>query len=130
LLKKIFPSSILIFCSSKNGCETTANHLTTILPKKYLEYKKEEKIQVIKELEKLNNDKLDFVLSNSIKYGIAFHHSGLSVEERAIIEGAYKDKIITILAATSTLAAGVNLPAARVIFRTPYISINFIDKSK
>lgn len=44
----------------------------------------------------------------------------MTVDEREVIEKAYQKHVINILFSTSTLAAGVNLPARRVIIQTPY----------
>lgn len=53
-----------------------------------------------------------------IQSGLGFHHSGLNSKQRSLIENAFRSGEISILAATSTLAAGVNLPAGRVIIRS------------
>ncbi len=56
-------------------------------------------------------------LARCIKTGSAFHHAGLASGQRHLIEDAFKDKLVKIISATPTLAAGVNLPAFRVLIR-------------
>ena len=54
----------------------------------------------------------------------------IQVEEREIVEMCYRKGLLRVLTATSTLAAGVNLPARRVIFRQPRIGRDFIDGTR
>ena len=56
-------------------------------------------------------------LRSCIKKGVAFHNAGLSNEQRKMVEESFKKGRIKIIIATPTLAAGINLPARRVIIR-------------
>jgi helicase len=56
-------------------------------------------------------------LSACVRKGIAFHNAGLSNEQRRFVESNFKKGNIKCIVATPTLAAGINLPARRVIIR-------------
>ncbi|HZY46323.1 MAG TPA: DEAD/DEAH box helicase, partial [Candidatus Bathyarchaeia archaeon] len=59
--------------------------------------------------------RLSEALAMQIASGAGFHHAGLAGFHRGIVEEAFRDGRIKILAATPTLAAGVNLPARAVV---------------
>lgn len=56
-------------------------------------------------------------LANCVRHGAAFHNAGLTNEQRKTVEKAFKKGLLRCIVATPTLAAGINLPARRVIIR-------------
>ena len=56
-------------------------------------------------------------LADCLRAGVAFHHAGLRSGHRAVVESAFRERDVACICATPTLAAGVNVPARRVVGR-------------
>jgi helicase len=56
-------------------------------------------------------------LADCVADGVAFHHAGLRSDHRIAVERAFRDRELQAICATPTLAAGVNVPARRVVVR-------------
>ncbi|ARS89894.1 DEAD/DEAH box helicase [Natrarchaeobaculum aegyptiacum] len=65
------------------------------------------------EAQNLEND----TLRQSVLDGVAFHHAGLSKNDRDLVEEWFKAGHVELLFSTSTLAWGVNMPARCVVIR-------------
>ncbi|CAL8465203.1 g4738 [Coccomyxa elongata] len=119
--------SVLIFCASKKKCSDVARHVADMLGSVEERFLGGDELGDISrsdyhaELLGLADKNAD--LAHTFQFGVAFHHADLSHEERAIVEKAFRSGALRVLAATSTLAAGVNLPAARVIIKEWYIGL-------
>ncbi|KAI3822055.1 hypothetical protein L1987_09636 [Smallanthus sonchifolius] len=125
--------SVLIFCSSRKGCESTAKHVAKYLKSFSVNINGENEYpDIVSAIDALQKSPagLDPVLAETLPSGVAYHHAGLTVEEREIVENCYRKGLVRVLSATSTLAAGVNLPARRVIFRQPRIGRDFLDGTR
>ncbi|KAM6220941.1 helicase POLQ-like [Rhynchocyon petersi] len=131
LVTEVIPNySCLVFCPTKKNCENVAEMICRFLSKEYLKHKEKEKCEVIKNLKNISGGNLCPVLKRTVPYGVAYHHSGLTNDERKLLEEAYSAGVLCLFTCTSTLAAGVNLPARRVILRAPYVAKEFLKRNQ
>lgn len=107
---------IIIFCSSRHACQSTANLLVDNLAGRCTHKDTLDAQQRVDASLRLSDDMA--TLRSQVTHGIAFHHAGLADVDRTAVESMFRSGIISILTATSTLAAGVNLPAGRVIIHS------------
>ncbi|KRX25593.1 DNA polymerase theta, partial [Trichinella nelsoni] len=121
-------SGVLIFCSTKVWCERLASLIAdafkelliqdgwlSIQLKKCIHPDKQAKY--IADFAKATGN-VDSVLKKTLPVAVAFHHAGLTMEEREKLESGFRNGLIKVLVATTTLSSGVNLPAKRVIIRS------------
>ncbi|CAL8322607.1 unnamed protein product [Lota lota] len=131
LVTEVIPAySCLVFCPTQKNCENVAGMICKYLKEEFLVLKEKEKGVLLRELRASGNGMVCPVLRKVIPYGLAYHHSGLTSAERRLVEDAYSSGVLCMLACTSTLAAGINLPARRVILRSPYMAADFLRRSQ
>jgi helicase len=98
----------LIFVNSRKKSEELAEKISIFL--KDNGYLKDETIEA-------EDDPYAERINSLIRTGVSFHHAGLSTNIRNQVEMLFKERRISTIVATPTLAAGVNLPARCVIVR-------------
>uniref|UniRef100_A0A8C1F3D8 DNA 3'-5' helicase n=1 Tax=Cyprinus carpio carpio TaxID=630221 RepID=A0A8C1F3D8_CYPCA len=101
----------LVFCSTRKGVQQSASVLAKdarfIMS---LDHKQR--------LMKYANSLLDANLRDLFICGIGYHHAGMDVSDRKLIEEAFTVGDLPVLFTTSTLAMGVNLPAHLVVIKS------------
>ncbi|KAJ3566334.1 hypothetical protein NPX13_g7169 [Xylaria arbuscula] len=77
---------VLVFCSSRQGCETNARIISKVLPgaEEIDPTILERRSDLLAELRSLPMG-LDHTLAETVVAGVAFHHAGMTTEERDLI---------------------------------------------
>ncbi len=110
----------LIFTPSRRSAVATAERIgkivETLIEPRDLKHLSDLASKIVLNI----SDPLSLKLAETIKRGVTFHHAGLNSRQRELVETAFKNGFIKILSATPTLAAGVNVPAKRVVVSSVY----------
>jgi helicase len=106
----------LLFAETRMRSASLAAKAADIISR-YLKKSEQDDLEKVskKILGKNEHTQLVKTLAELVKKGVAFHHAGLNQNCRETIETEFRKGTIKLLSSTPTLAAGVNLPARRVI---------------
>ncbi|RFU77694.1 dna polymerase theta subunit [Trichoderma arundinaceum] len=142
----------LVFAGSRGICESDARLISRVMPQPHeLDSETMDKrMDLLSELRSLSTG-ADPVLEETVLSGVAFHRefsphlslmtikfpnvdhecadAGLTSEERDLIAAAYDAGTLLVCVATCSLAAGINLPARRVILHNARMGREFVGPS-
>jgi len=102
----------LVFVSSRRNAEAFAKRAAAAI-------KSEDPALAVyaEKIQKSADTDMGKLLASCVAKGAAFHHAGLGRPERSVVEEGFRKGLIKCISSTPTLAAGLNLPARRVIIR-------------
>jgi helicase len=109
----------LVFVNTRKASEQTAQQLTATVRPLLTPAERGAARVSGEELQSVSEEDTEGIrrLSALLPHGVAFHNASLTNPERRVVERAFRDRVLKALVATPTLAAGINLPARRVIVR-------------
>ncbi|NTV28614.1 MAG: DEAD/DEAH box helicase [Candidatus Omnitrophica bacterium] len=108
----------LVFVNSRRSTQAVARELCRQVDTLLTDEEREQLKELSKEMAPpAEATKVCQKLAEVVRHGVAFHHAGLRPGQREAVEENFKSGLIKAICSTPTLAAGVNLPARRVIVR-------------
>jgi len=105
----------LVFASSRKNAVGFAKNAGAVIQFYLSSAEKAELAALAAEISDGSETDAAGVLAFCIRMGVAFHHAGLTATQRELVERSFLAGKIKVISATPTLAAGLNLPARRVI---------------
>jgi len=109
--------STLVFVNSRRNAEAAARRLASTVEPHLTPEEREQLAEVAAEIRDVSDTETSDDLADAVEQGAAFHHAGAASGHRSLVEDAFRDRLVKVIAATPTLAAGVNTPARRVVVR-------------
>ncbi len=109
--------SSLVFVNSRRNAEAAGRRLGQVASRELTDDERGELAELAAEIRDDSDTETSEELAACVERGSAFHHAGLSSTQRSLVEDAFRDRLLKVISATPTLAAGVNTPARRVIVR-------------
>ncbi|MFP8891239.1 ATP-dependent DNA helicase [Natrialbaceae archaeon A-CW2] len=109
--------SSLVFVNSRRNAEAAARRLAKTSGNHLTPEERDDLAALADEVRDISDTETSEELATCLEAGSAFHHAGLANEHRSLVEDAFRDRLIKVISATPTLAAGVNTPARRVVVR-------------
>jgi helicase len=108
--------STLVFVNSRRNAEGSAKRLANTTTDG-IDDDREQLAELAEEIRGVSDTETSEDLAACVEKGAAFHHAGCSSEHRSLVEDAFRDRLVKVVCATPTLAAGVNTPSRRVVVR-------------
>ena len=120
----------LVFCASKAGVRRTALSLATALQQGMAStpWRPSDELRSLLDLPIMQS--LDAGLRGAFAVGVGVHHASLEAGVKEVMQGAFERRALHTLCATTSLAAGVNLPAHRVIVTALKVGIATLDATR
>jgi helicase len=109
--------STLVFVNSRRNAEAAARRLAGVVDPELDDGERRRLAELAEQVRSVSDTETSADLADAVERGGAFHHAGLASEHRSLVEEAFRERLIRVVAATPTLAAGVNTPARRVVVR-------------
>ena len=109
--------STLVFVNSRRNAEGAAKRLANTSRDGLDDEERRRLSDLAEEIRGVSDTETSEDLATCVEKGAAFHHAGCSSDHRSIVEDAFRDRLIKVVSATPTLAAGVNTPSRRVVVR-------------
>ncbi|MFB6123234.1 MAG: ATP-dependent DNA helicase [Haloferacaceae archaeon] len=109
--------SSLVFVNSRRNAEAAAARLGDVTADYLTPEERSRLADLAEEIRDVSDTETSDDLAAAVAKGAAFHHAGLAAKHRSLVEDAFRDRLLKVICATPTLAAGVNTPSRRVIVR-------------